>query len=231
MVDKISGIADFELWRLGVPLRDAPATFGMTAAIPKIIREARRDARETAELGKRKAREAGLDWDASYDALGKLLSYTSESSGVSTARMQRLVQRLEEGDLVAVGFSVTATANEPPEVVPLHLLERRFFDLNKGEVKSEHFHFRQVRIALREAVKGGALPPEQAVKTRGPKSVGDIVRQTYHSLIQSGDISQNHTVKAAWNIALPHLRRDNPDLFKGGRGLSYPSFARHIKAK
>ncbi len=91
MVDKISGKSELELWRTGVPLRDAPATFGMTAAIPKIIRNARRDARETAELGKRNAREAGLDWDAGYDALGKLLSYTSESSSVSTARMERLV--------------------------------------------------------------------------------------------------------------------------------------------
>jgi len=64
MAHKISRKVELELWRVGVPLRDAPAAFGMTAAIPKIIRDARRDARKTTELGKRNAREAGLDWDA-----------------------------------------------------------------------------------------------------------------------------------------------------------------------
>ena len=220
-----------EIWKLGVPIRDAPGVFGETAAISKIIRKARKDARTSIELGKRGARKAGLDWDAGFETFEPILSYTKESSQVSIARMDRLLERLLQGDLVAVGIAVTATAKEPPEEIPVHLLERRFIKLNKDEIRSEHFHYRQVRIAARQSVKGSVLPPAQPKTKRGPKPVDDVIRQTYQALVRTGEIPPTHTVKAAWNIILPQLRRDHPDLFPGGRGLSYSSVARHIRVK
>lgn len=229
MADKISENSVSEIWKRGVPLRDAPGAFGVTAAMPKLVREARRDARALSELGKRNARKAGLDWDAGYDAFGSILSYTKESSSVGIAKMARLLERLVQGDLVAVGFSVTATAKEPPQEVPIHLLERRFIKLNKDEIQSEHFHFRQVRIAVRQSAENEGLASSGLPATkRGPESAGDTIRQIHSDLIRTGEIPSKHTLKEAWVIVRDRIKRDYSAQFPGDRGLSYSSFARHI---
>lgn len=233
MDDKITENSALEIWKLGVPLRDALDVFGASRAGPKIRREARKDASASAAMLKASVQKAGLDWDAAYDGIESGLASFNEWSRSEIAKMDRLLERLRLGDVVALGFAVTATAKEGPNEIPIHLLERRFIKLAKEEIRSEHFHFRQVRIAVRQSVEneGQASPVLPSATKRGPESAGDIIRRIHLDLIRTGEIPPKHTVKEAWAIVLDRIKRDHAAKFRGDRGLSYSSFARHINGQ
>lgn len=232
MADKIDQIALMETWKSAVTLRDATDVFGAIREA-KIKREARQKAVANTAILKTNLKTGEANWDAACDGFATGLASLNERANSQIARMDSLLERLRSGDLVAVGFAATATAEEGPSRVPIHLMEPRFIKLAKNEIRSEHFHFRQVRIAFRQPVGNETLisPARELAAKRGPAPAGDIIRQIHSDLIRSGEIPPKHTLKQAWGIVVDRINRDHPEQFKGKRGLSYSSFARHINGQ
>lgn len=149
MADKISEKSALEVWKLGVPLRNAPDVFGATRNNSKIKRKARQDASETAAMLKSSVQNTGKGWNAAYGVIESSLASLNEWSGTSIARTDRLFERLRLGNLVALGFPIHLAEADDPVIVPAFLLEREYTKWNQGAFIGLGRHF--ARVAICEA--------------------------------------------------------------------------------
>jgi len=76
---------------------------------------------------------------------------------------------------------------------------------------------------------GSTIPAERS--RPGPKSAAKLIREAYAEFVASGRLRKPYTLKEVWVILGPELADAYPGVFPGSRGLSYKSFARHIRAK
>lgn len=146
MADKISEKSALEVWKLGLPLCDAPDAFGASKALARIRRQARLAARANAEMGKANFRKAGANADAVLDALEPAIALLNASSGTRIAKEDRLFERLRTGDLIAFGFPVHNADAATPVQVPPFLLERQFAKWKQGSFVGLGRHYARVVI-------------------------------------------------------------------------------------
>lgn len=149
MADKISKKSALEIWKLGVPLWDAPDAFGVTKALARIRRQARLVARADAEMGKANFRKAGANADAILDALEPAIAWLNASSGTRIAKVDRLFERLRTGELIALGFPVHDADAATPIQVPPFLLERQFAKWKQGSFVGLGRHYARVVVCER----------------------------------------------------------------------------------
>lgn len=149
MADKISEKSAWNIWNLGVPLRDAPDVFGAVRNNSKLKRKARQDASEAAAMLKSSAQKAGVEWNPVYDGIESSLASLNEWTDSSIAKVDRLFEQLRLGDLVALGFPTHQSEADDPVMVPPFLLERQYAKWGKGAFIGLGRHF--ARVAICEA--------------------------------------------------------------------------------
>jgi hypothetical protein len=222
-------------WRSGVPLSSALDAF------TKVRRPRSEPASSTPLGGWQRLAESDPEhrdqWLEAGASLGKLHSEMSRSAEFSSRQRQQFFAKIQSGELVGLGWSATATADDPPQKVPIHLFEDRFIKWGKSEIHSEHFHFRQVRILQAPASpdpnrldRETARNPDADLTAKpGPKPADEILLSIYDELLSAGVIPEKHTRKQAWRAVHKRALANHKDRFPGERGLSYPSFARHLE--
>lgn len=166
MADKISEKSALEIWKLGVPLRNAPDVFGTVRNNSKLKRKAGQDASETAAMLKSSVQRAGAEWNPVYDGIESSLASLNEWTASSIAKVDRLFEQLRLGDLVALGFPAHQSEADDPVVVPPFLLERQYAKWGQGAFVGLGRHF--ARVVICEA----RSPPSVVHETPTAKPVG-----------------------------------------------------------
>lgn len=173
MADKISENSVSEIWKRGVPLRDAPDVFGAVRNNSKLKRKARQDASETAAMLKSSVQKAGGEWDSVYDGIESSLASLNEWTGSSIAKVDRLFEQLRLGGLVALGFPIHQAETDDPVIVPPFLLERQYAKWNQGAFVGLGRHFARVAICEAPLTRPSADDPPTPKKRTGRPSYSE----------------------------------------------------------
>lgn len=187
-----------QLWKEGARMDNAPDIFGITRGLTKIRKKARDDARSTASTGKESFLKAGKDATAFYDALEPVLATFNENANVRAAKEDRLIERLQAGELIAFGFPVHETDASIPVVVPIFMFERDFAKWRKRSFIGHDRIYANVKICEfpvdrepdREGEIGDTKPETEitrpadktAPSKRGPKPHDDMIADAIANL-------------------------------------------------
>jgi hypothetical protein len=186
------------------------------------------------------------DPEAPSNFLGRAVEFFGEfaknqSSKSSTVfKMRRDLQRsLIAGKYSAFGYRTKPKIQKTIDHIPGYVFQGEI-DWDRSlvtnddqkfegvEIRAAHNRNRRASIASDQYPE---IPPSFYVEhTRpGPKSLGPIVRDIYEQMEARGDFSKCETQKARWNLIIAEINKNSK--YKNIRGLSYPSFCRHLKSR
>jgi hypothetical protein len=152
--------------------------------------------------------------DPILDAIGKGLANLSKATLSRQSRAGQLIDALEKGELVALGFPTHRLKLTAPEAVPNFLIQLRFANFRTSEFSDGEHRYSKVRI-----VKATALPKPEI----GRPSVRKLVFGLASALATTGEITREMPPK----VQAGKLRQSGNF---SETALSDQTIRRHLKA-
>jgi hypothetical protein len=140
-------------WRNGVSLNAALDLFDAKFDRSELA-EKRQSHLRALQIGKRNFERIGapLMSDDDLQQLGKGLSRLSAAGLAHKSKQTQLIEALEGGDLVALGYSIDRPHAQAPEPVPQFLIQLRYANFRKSEFSDGEHRYSNVRIAAADAL-------------------------------------------------------------------------------
>ena len=168
-------------WQNGPDLEAALKLFEPKLDAAKLGKKAE-ERRRLSKVGKRNFRIAGIsELDPILDAIGNGLASLSKATLSRQSRADQLIDALEKGELVALGFPTHRLKLTAPEAVPNFLIQLRFANFRTSEFSDGEHRYSKVRI-----VKAIALPKPEI----GRPSVRKLVFELASALATTGEITR-----------------------------------------
>jgi hypothetical protein len=182
MVKKRSSDQLLQGWRDGLSLSGALELFEPDFDPAELAKKAD-EQRRISEIGKRNFRNAGItDVDPVLDSIGDGLARLSKATLFRQSRMHQLIDTLEKGDLVALGFPIDRPKATAPEPVPHFLIRLPLANFRKSEFSDGKHRYLKVRI-----IRADALPTREIGRPSARKSIFELAS----ALASKGTISRD----------------------------------------
>lgn len=219
MVNRKTADARLAAWREGLELEDALQLFSPHVDQSKLAAKIE-DQRQIAEMGKRNFRMAGAPSVAPViDAIAALLSPLPEAVEARESRQSQLIEALERGQWLALGFPADRPEATEPEPVPQFLIQKQFAKWRKSEFSDGQTRYAKVRI-----IPAGAL----AKPKTGRPSNRDRVLEIAAALVRNRTITKATPRKVQiWEIRKLGAQRF-PNLFSDENVPSDQTIKRHL---
>jgi hypothetical protein len=220
MVNRKAAQKTLDAWRNGQTLEEALNSF-----VPQFDRTelAKRDAehRQVSEIGERNLRMARAENLIPLTQLfHKGMSHLSKAVQARESRERQLIEALERGDLVALGFPDDRPKAAKPEPVPQFLIQREFAKFGKSEFSDGEKRFAKVRIVPANALAGPKI---------GRPSIRERVTEIASKLAEAGEINQAMLPKVQAGEIREYGKRCFPANFSEN-SPSEQTIKRHLKA-
>lgn len=187
MVNRKTADARLAAWRKGLELEDALQLFSAQVDQSKLA-EKLEEQRRIVETGKQNFRMAGASKAAPLiDAIAALLSPLPEAAAARESRQNQLIEALERGEWLALGFPADRPKTLAPEPVPQFLIQSQFAKWRKSEFSDGNSRYAKVRI-----VPGGVVAKPKI----GRPSARERVLEIAAALAKSGHITREMPQKS-----------------------------------
>ena len=180
MVNWKAGSEIVEAWQNGLELEEALSLFAPQIDRAELMRKGRVQ-RSAIAIGKRRMSGAGVNADQLFDALKIGQLQLSAATQARESRKRQLIEALENGELLALGYPVDRPKAAKPELIPAFLIQLRSADFRKSEFSDRETRFAKVRI-----VPGSALAKPKI----GRPSIRDRVAEIASQLVKANDITK-----------------------------------------
>lgn len=169
-------------WRSGLSMNAALDLFDPIFDRSELAQR-RQSHLQTLEMGKRNFDRIGVPSLSDDDVrkLGRQLFRLAAAGSANQSKQAQLIDALEAGELMALGYCVGRPKAGLPEPVPQFLIQLRYAKFSKSEFLDGEHRYSNVRI-----VKGTALPRAEI----GRPSVRKIIFDLAANLVNSGAISR-----------------------------------------
>ena len=148
-----------------------------------------------------------------------------------------LQRSLIAGKYFAFGYRTKPKIQKTIDSIPGYVFQGEI-DWDRDVVTNDDQKFEGVEIRMapsrnqRSSIASDQYPesppPLYAERARpGPKSLGPVIRDIHDQMEARGDFLKCETRKARWNLIIMEFNKNSK--YKYIRGLSYPSFCRHLK--
>jgi hypothetical protein len=146
VMTRYSAATLFQAWKVGETLNSALEQFDPQLDKARLSKS-ERQIRATSASGKRNFRVAGIDADAMIDALEQLQLHLATATDAHVSRERQLLNALENGEFVAIGYATAKGESAKAEIVPSFLFQRQFAKFRTSEFRDGEHRFANVRIA------------------------------------------------------------------------------------
>ncbi|RKQ72503.1 hypothetical protein [Oceanibaculum indicum] len=203
-----------ELWRSGTPLITAIGRFADADLKEKAL--------QSRSVPPAKIEMPGLDEQPSSNLkslmqLGLLfapmVAYSANRKSIIVETQQRMIAKLWDGELVALGYTLPRQVEDAPVFLP-HDAWSGTIDWEKSEIRGAGLHFVSVRIARQETtetpllIEVAPLPPQA---TKGRPSTKQVIVEAYQALKSSGQIDFTRPMKDCFPQIREWLATRYPD--------------------
>ncbi|CAN0268473.1 unnamed protein product, partial [Phaeothamnion confervicola] len=176
-------------WQAATPLSEAWLAFANSSSAPKRPRVRKIAAKEYSPKSGMGMLLARLD-DAQREGLVKavgafetLTDSVRKESVFNDDLKTELLKRLQNGELLAFGFSMNEAATAPPIQIPHRFFVARFFKWRLDVISDPPIEFRQVRIA-QIGVKAQSVRSSESMKVGRP-SAQEAIFEALNALVQN----------------------------------------------
>lgn len=191
MVNLKSQIGALEAWRKGLKLRDAQKQFPPQLDRAELANQAKTQ-RRNSTIGKRNFRNAGLNLDQVFDGLDAGLLRLSAAVQVGEAQKAQLIEALQRGELVALGYAADRLNATKPEPVPQFLIQLELANFAKSEFSDGDCRYVHVRIVPGNAVTtpkiGRPSAKDRVIEIASILAKADDIKRTMPPKVQAGEI-------------------------------------------
>lgn len=211
-----------QAWREGLTLDEAHSQFATQIDHTELLEEGRSRRRLSAN-GKQMLRQAGTDsaqFIGAIDGLNKVIFRVSAASQAYESRQRQLLEALEAGDMIALGYPVDRPKAVKPEPVPPFLFQDRYMKIGKSEFSDGENRYTKVRIVPASALTTPSI---------GRPSMKDVVVGIASALAKAGVIDRTMLPKVQEGEIRDYGKREFPDIFSDDRP-SEQTIKRHLKA-
>jgi predicted DNA-binding transcriptional regulator AlpA len=162
----------------GAPLKEAYYTFGDDKLLEDLQKEGRKVNKGREEAFKNMKDDASNSWKNIGESLQSFVSYSQNREKITKMLQNSLCCRIEQGELLAFGFSQPRNINDHPIQIPADLFTTGKIDWNNSTLLSQGLEFAGIKIIFPNHTKTKSTPkttPEQ----RAPEHLAGLTPDQY----------------------------------------------------
>ncbi|MEQ8508078.1 MAG: hypothetical protein RIB43_03680 [Rhodospirillaceae bacterium] len=125
------------------------------------------------------------------------------------------IKRLQQRELIAIGFSIPRHPDDPPRIIPPEILARGRLKFDSNKVIGDGLQFHAVRIFPAEALNTASSEPNRP----GRPSKRDLIKKVYAECRNEGLIDYTKPQKAAIDVIKSRIQTRYFDEYGLGKGF------------
>jgi hypothetical protein len=227
---------ELDIWKLGVPLRDAPYAFApdhlRTAYDGAQISAAEPFLAPIAEIVLAISNNNNTERDPKRLDMAQQIQKSKDRTDAYFAAVVEMRERLRSGiqlgAFVAYGYAIPRDPNSRRIKIPADVFEEKYTNWNNSAIKGAGLEF--VSVLVFESGTAQAIDAQLAKKSsqgtelkRGPSPSKAAIKEAIQSLIEQGRLPNHNQQKENVGLIRERIHELHPGEFPHDRGLGHES--------